>query len=187
MKKFRISDYAPPGYVISRDLIPLGLFVLFYLIEAMVTLTARMDNAVNLLTWSENLPSWAVDQPLKAKTYNELLRGSFGGFWLVVLLCGLAALSKYLWFRRNRSMFIMNRLPVKETVKRCLVIPLACAVLVLIITLILAPAFKSRYMAMISEKYLPPDEPVKIFGAILPGGLGRSWLPGWTRWWTPYY
>ena len=187
MKKFDIRNYAPPGYPLSYVFIPLGVWTFIYLVSSMVSLSNRITDAVVRLGWNDYYSEsrYIVDPSIKMTPYNELLRGTFAGYWLLLLICVMFALHFYLRFRTTRSIYIMNRLPAGETVKRCAAIPLAFALAVLVITLVLSLTFKTTYMTGVPKECLPPDEPVRIFNGLLPRGSVKTWLP-W-NWWMIRY
>ena len=84
-----------------------------------------------------------------------------------VLICVLLILERYLWLRRDRSIYIMNRIPAAETFRRCALLLLIYAAAVLVLTLIVIVLLKARYMAVVPEEIMPPDEPIRPFDALL--------------------
>lgn len=168
MKKFDIHRWWIPGKSMSVVFVPLGIWTFVYFIASVNRFLTRMDLSFNSIGWSpvygwRNFSVLTHDMP----QFNHIMSGCFSGYWLVLLICVLLILERYLWIRRDRSIYIMNRIPAAETFRRCALLLLIYAAAVLVLTLIVIVLLKARYMAVVPEEIMPPDEPIRPFDALL--------------------
>lgn len=166
MKKFDIHRYWIPGKSMSTVFVPLGIWTFVYVVSSMVRYSYRLSIVFRIIGWyPANGWSYGTAQG-KAPLFNSVIKGCFSGYWLLLLLCLSFILGLYMFLRRDRSLYIMKRLPAAETFKRCALLLLIYAVVILAATFIIVAIMHARYMAMLPEEVLPPEEPLKLFKAL---------------------
>ena len=166
MKKFDIHRWWIPGKSMSVVFVPLGIWTFIYFVSSMVRYSNRFDIYFSRLGWDwRSGYKVIIDPSIKMEPFNYIMRGCFAGYWIVLLVCLILIAERYLWLRRDRSLYIMKRIPASETFRRCAMLLVIYAVLVLILTIILIYVFKANYMAKVPEVCLEPQDPVNVFGA----------------------
>ena len=165
MKKFDIHRWWIPGKSMYAVFVPLGVWTFIYFVMSAYRMSSRLLLALRLLAWeyayshigSQNR---IIDPSVKMAPYSEVIKGTFTGYWWVLLLCAVFILDRYLWLKRDRSLYIMKRLPASETFRRCALLLLVYAAAVLVISIIWVSLYKLRYMALVPEEVLPPKESI---------------------------
>ena len=178
MKKFDIHRYWIPGKSMSVVFIPLGIWTFVYFMASWFRFSLRVDEALSLLgmDWRTGWRDTAIDPSRKMIPFNDIMKGCFSGYWLILLLCVLLILERYMWLRRDRSIYIMKRLPAAETFRRCALLLIIYAAVTLILTFIVVMLLKNAYVARTPEQCLQPQGPVNVFGALSLSGRFRGWM-----------
>ena len=165
MKKFDIHRWWIPGKSMYAVFVPLGVWTFIYLVISACRMSSRLLMALKQLAWEHayghiGFQDRIIDPSVKMAPYSEVIKGCFAGYWWVLLLCILYILNSYLWLKRDKSLYIMKRLPASETFRRCALLLLIYAAAVLVISIIWVSLYKLRYMALVPEEVLPPKESI---------------------------
>ena len=167
MKKFDIHRWWIPGKSMSTVFVPLGIWTFVYFVASWFRFTSRMEEAFGRLGWSP-VRGWShgITTELKMPVFNRIINGCFSGYWIILLACLIIILERYMWLKRDRSLYIMKRLPAAETFRRCALLLLIYAAVVLVLTFAMLPLCKSFYMANTPKVLLEPQGPIKFFNAL---------------------
>ena len=179
MKKFDIHRWWIPGKSMSTVFVPLGVYTFIYLVSSMNNYSLRFSIAFRSLGWSPGISAYSpdaiIDPSIKMKPFSDIMHGCFAGYWLVVLLCLFYVLSGYMWLRKNRSLYIMKRIPAAETFKRCALLLLIYVLAVLVLSLIIIMLYRLQYVNKVPPQCMPQENPLKAFGAFDPSGFISLW------------
>lgn len=177
MKKFDIHRWWIPGKPMWGFFTLVVVLTLGLILISEDALSARMLRALSAaglkMVDGKVFAYGGVHPAGTMASVNDIIRGTFQTFWLVLIVCLDRIGISYRGLRRDNSIYIMKRVPAKETFRRCAVIPLLTALAVLILMLVLVQLFRARYMAIIPPEAMPPAEPFRPFYAFIP----RSWNP----------
>ena len=168
MKKFDIHRYWVPGKSMTAVFVPLGIWTLVYVIASWARFTFRIGEVWGALGWSP-VRGWShgITTELKMPMFNEVVKGSFSGYWLILLACLFLILGNYMGLRKDGSIYIMKRLPAAETFRRCALLLIIYAAAVLVLTMGLTVLFKEiYYMAQSPKELLEPQDPINFFKAL---------------------
>ena len=175
MKKFDIHRYWIPGKSMARAFVPLGIWTFIYLTRSSSIYSLRFSIALRSLGWAPGTSTYSpdaiIDPSIKMTPFGELMWGSFAGYWLLVLFCLLYILDNWLLLRKDRSMYIMKRVPAVETFKRCAVVLLIYALSVMVLTLIIILLLRLQYVNKVPPQCIPQEGSLKLFGAFDPRGF----------------
>ena len=177
MKKFDIHRWWIPGKSMYAVFVPLGVWTFIYLVISACRMSSRLLMALKQLAWEHayghiGFQDRIIDPSVKMAPYSEVIKGTFAGYWWVLLLCAVFILDRYLWLKRDRSLYIMKRLPASETFRRCALLLLIYAAGVLVISFAWAALYKLRYVELVPAEVLPPKESIlSVLKALVPGAF----------------
>ena len=184
MKKFDIHRWWIPGKSMSAVFVPLGIWTAVYLMISISNMSRNLLMYLRMLRWEtpygylgcEN----AIEDPsVKMAPFSEVIKGSFAGYWTVLLICLILIADRYMWLRRDRSIYIMKRVPAVETFRRCAPLLLIYAAAVLVLSILIAASYKLKYMNLVPAAVMPAKESILwVFKALVParGGLWGLFL-----------
>ena len=174
MKKFDVHRWWIPGKSMAGTFVPIGIWTFIYLVSSMNLYSLRFSIAFRSLGWgpgtSTYSPDAIIDPSIKMRPFSEVVKGCFAGYWWVILLCILYILNSYLWLKRDKSLYIMKRLPASETFRRCALLLLVYALAVLILSLIIIMLYRLQYVNKVPPQCMLQESPLKAFSAFYPRG-----------------
>ena len=179
MKKFDIHRYWIPGKNMYGVFVPLGIWTFVYLMVSISNMSRRLLEHLRLLDWKYTYghlgcENTIADPSRKMAPYSEVIKGAFAGYWIVLLICVIFIFGRYLQLRRDRSIYIMKRVPAVETFRRCAPVLLIYAAAVLVLSMVIAAIYKLRYIELVPAEVMPAKESILwVFKALVPakGGL----------------
>lgn len=179
MKKFDIHRWWIPGKSMWTVFVPLGIWTFIYFIVSLYKMPGSLLSHLRMLSWKYTYSHLGcenaiADPSVKMAPYSEVIKGTFAGYWIVLLICLVLILDRYLWLRRDHSIYIMKRVPAAETFRRCASVLLIYAAAVLVLSIIIAALYKLRYISLVPAEVMPAGESILgVLKAIIPSQSGR--------------
>lgn len=103
--------------------------------------------------------------------FYEVLDGNMDALFIGAVLALLLAVYHYTYhYQGSRSIYLMRRLPKKyELLKRCLTVPVAASVVLLLTALLLVPVYYGLYMAFVPQECIVPGQWGRFIASVFGG------------------
>lgn len=184
MKKFDIHRWWIPGKSMSAVFVPLGIWTFVYFSVSISNMSRSLLSHLRMLGWEYayghmGCDNNIIDPSIKMAPYSEVIKGAFTGYWIVLLICIIFIFGRFFQLRRDRSIYIMKRVPAAETFRRCAPVLLIYAAGVLVLSIVTAALYKLRYIELVPAVVMPAKESILwVFKTLVParGGLWGLFL-----------
>lgn len=103
--------------------------------------------------------------------FHEVLDGNLDALFIGAVLALLLAAYYYAYhYQGSRSIYLMRRLPKKyELFKRCIVVPAAASVVLLLTAFFLVPVYFGLYMAFVPQECIVPGQWGRFIASVFGG------------------
>lgn len=166
MKK-RLNKLVPPGTNLKSELGIYGIMLGVMVIISFGFLSSYQDAWNGLYMWEHNrmklVPGAVITD------FDVLIAGKLAGLVLLLLGCALMVALHYMsFYHGSKSIYIMKRIPNPwEIHKRCILLPILCFVVGVLIALGLVYVYFYIYIHNTPVECLPKDITLHIWRSIL--------------------
>ena len=166
MAKLNLTHYLPLGIDEKKECKTYGIILALAAGFSLVFFIRLSVKYQVLFEWDYKTGTNLLRENAQMPLYTEILRGALNGLYGLAIASLLGILRNYASFwQGSKSIYLMRRLPDRfELHRRCLVLPIAEAVISLLAAVILFFLYYAIYIAVTPEQCLIPNQWMTWFG-----------------------